>query len=88
MRGRSRFTRPALYQETYDKVLTQMKTKEFTDKRNERFWKSEGIFAEAKNNHLLGRSKYRGLEKTQLQATIIASIQNIKRMIKHFENAS
>lgn len=73
-------------QELYDDVLSKVNTPEFIDKRNERFWKSEGVFAEAKNNHLLDKSKYRGLEKNQLQATIIACVQNIKRMVNHFKN--
>jgi len=64
-----------------------MNKQDFIDKRIERFWKSEGIFAEGKNNHLLDRAKYRGLEKTQIQATIIATVQNIKRMVTHLKKA-
>ncbi len=74
------------YQATYEKVLKNINEQEFIDRRNERFWKGEGIFAEAKNNHLLGQTRYRGLDKTQVQATIIATGQNIKRLIKHYEN--
>ena len=49
--------------------------------RGERQWKMEGIFAEAKDNHGLDRARHRGRAKVQIQAYMIAVVQNIKRMM-------
>jgi len=60
-------------------------------KRNEPYWKTmlkkrryliEGSFADGKNNHGLSRARYRGIEKVQEQTLLIATVQNIKKMIK------
>ncbi len=47
----------------------------------ERMWKMEGIISEAKNLNGLSRSKYRGLKKTQIQAYMVASALNLKRLV-------
>lgn len=57
------------------------KTRIFQLTRGERQWKVEGIFAEAKDNHGLDRARYRGRAKVQIQAYMIAVVQNIKRMM-------
>jgi len=57
------------------------KMPEFRAKMRERMWKIEGIFGEAKNSHCLSRARYRGKSKMQIQAYLIATIQNLKRMI-------
>ena len=57
------------------------KTRSFQIMRGERQWKMEGIFAEAKDNHGLARARYRGRAKVQIQAYMIAVVQNIKRMM-------
>ena len=57
------------------------RTRTFRFMRGERQWKVEGIFAEAKDNHGLGRARYRGRAKVQIQAYMIALVQNIKRMM-------
>lgn len=62
------------------KTRDREKTWDFKLVRGERQWKMEGIFAEAKENHGLGRARYRGRSKMQIQAYIIASVQNIKRL--------
>ena len=41
----------------------------------------EGLFAEAKQNHCLARAKYRGRPKVQIQAYLIAIVQNLKRLL-------
>jgi hypothetical protein len=46
----------------------------------ERMWKMEGIISEAKNLNGLSRAKYRGLKKTQIQAYMVASALNLKRL--------
>jgi transposase len=43
--------------------------------------RSEHIFAEAKQYHGMGRARYRGLEHLQDQLYLIASIQNLKRLV-------
>ena len=57
------------------------KTREFIITRGERQWKMEGIFAEGKDNHGLDRARYRGRAKMQIQAYMIAVVQNLKRMV-------
>jgi len=47
-------------QEIFDEVQAQMNEPEFGRKASERMWKSEGMFAEAKQYHGLSRAKYRG----------------------------
>ena len=44
-------------------------------------WKAEGIFAEGKTFHGLSRARYRGTWKVQIQVYVIASVQNLKRLL-------
>jgi transposase len=69
-----------IYQELYEWVLRREKTSLFQRIYSERMWKMEGIWAEAKNEHGLGRAKYRGRSKMQIQAYLTASVQNLKRL--------
>ena len=55
-------------------------TEEFRQARGERQLKMEGLFAEAKNYHGLDRARYRSRSKMQIQAYMIAVVQNIKRL--------
>ena len=43
--------------------------------------KIEVINAEAKNQHGLKRARYRGINKVQIQANMIGTILNIKRIV-------
>jgi len=72
-----------IHQELFDKTLEAMQSSVFIGKLRERMWKVEGIFAEAKQLHGLGKARYRGLERVQIQAYMVAIVQNIKRLIKH-----
>jgi IS5 family transposase len=72
----------SIHQELFDKTLEAMQDPTFIDKLKERMWKIEGIFAEAKQLHGLGKARYRRLEKVQIQAYMIYVVQNIKRIIK------
>jgi hypothetical protein len=47
-------------------------------------WKSDGLFAEAKQNHNLSRAKYRGRPKVQIQALLSAIAQDVKRLVALF----
>ncbi len=42
----------------------------------------EHLFGEAKLSHGLGRARFRGLAKMQEQATLTATVQNLKRLVK------
>jgi transposase len=72
-----------LYNEIQEKTKLREKTLEFKAVRGERQWKMEGIFAEAKDNHGLERARYRGRAKMQIQAYMIASVMNLKRLAGH-----
>lgn len=68
-------------QDIFDEVQAQMTGTEFGKKVAERMWKSEVLFAEAKQNHNLSRAKYRGQPKVQIQAYLSAIVQNLKRLL-------
>ena len=78
---RARFIYRGLYQDEIDKIKKRQKTKHFKKKLKERLWKIEGLFAEAKQYHGLGRAKYRGLANMQIQCYLTALVQNIKRLL-------
>jgi len=43
-------------------------------------WKVEGLFGEAKNFTGLRRARYRGRSNMQMQAYMVATVQNLKRL--------
>jgi transposase len=43
----------------------------------------EGSFADAANNHGFKRSRWRGLERVTIQNLLIATVQNIRKLIKY-----
>jgi len=63
-------------------LQARMRDPTFRQERSERMWKSEGLFAEAKQNHGLSRARYRGRSKVQIQAYLSATVQNLKRLVK------
>lgn len=78
----ARFMRRNIHQPLYDRVLADMQNPVFKEKLIERRWKIEGLFAEAKENHCLRRAKYRGRAKMQIQAYLVATVQNLKRLVR------
>lgn len=56
------------------------KTRGYTVSRKLRT-RSEHIFAEAKNEHGLGRARRRGQPRVDVQATLSAVVQNLKRLV-------
>ena len=44
----------------------------------------ERSYADAANNHGFKRSRWRGLEKVTIQDLMIAAIQNIRILVKHW----
>ncbi len=76
-----RFVLRSLDQDLFEEVQAQMCEPEFQAKLSQRMWKSEGLFAEAKQNHGLSRARYRGRAKVQIQAYLSATAQNLKRLV-------
>lgn len=48
----------------------------------------EGLFGEAKRCHGLRRAKQRGVEKVEIQALMIATALNIKRLLKGLDKTT
>lgn len=80
-----RYLRRNQNQSLYESVLRRQKTKIFGQKVKERMWKIEGNFAEGKDNHCLRRAHYRGKAKVQIQAYMVSTVQNLKRLIGALE---
>jgi transposase len=79
-KNRSRFVYRSIHQSDIDRVRRRQDTKTFKARLIERAWKIEGLFGEAKDNHCLRRTKYRGLANAQIQFYLIALVQNLKRV--------
>lgn len=77
----TRFVLRPVDQDIFDEVQVQMTKPEFLQNTSERMWKSEGLFAEAKQLHGLSRARYRGRKKVQIQAYLSAIVQNLKRLL-------
>lgn len=73
-----------IHKELFDEVEKAMKNEIFQKKLAERIWKMEGLISEAKQRHCLSRKKYKGLIKTQIQAYMVASALNMKRLVTFF----
>jgi transposase len=71
-------------QEVLDFILRHLKTKEAKDTIKKRKVYIETVIAEAKNNHGLRKTNYRGIEKVEIQLLLTAATQNIKRLVKHY----
>lgn len=79
-KNRARFVYRSLHQSHIDRVRRRQGTRFFKTKLLERAWKVEGLFGEAKDNHCLRRTKYRGMANAQIQFYLTALTQNLKRM--------
>jgi IS5 family transposase len=66
----------------YTEVAAQMRQPAFQRRMTERLWKIEGMIAEAKQWHGLARATYRGRANVQIQASMTAAVQNIKRLLQ------
>ena len=77
----NRFALRSLDQDLFDQVQARTRDPEFGKRLSERMWKSEGLFAEAKQHHGLARARYRGRSKVQIQAYLSAMAQNLKRLV-------
>jgi IS5 family transposase len=63
-----------------DNCLTKHERKRLMARRQ---YKAEGSFADAANNHGFKRSRFRGIEKVQIQNVMIAAIQNLRKLMRH-----
>lgn len=72
-----------IYWKIQAETAERERTRDFRRVKGERQWKMEGVFAEAKDNHGLERARYRGRAKMQIQAYMIAVVQNLKRYMGH-----
>lgn len=79
---RARFVYRGVHQDEVEAVRRRQNTTAFRKRQTERKWKIEGLFGEAKQNHSMRRTRYRGLSKVQIQFYMIAIALNCKRVIK------
>jgi len=68
------------YIEWADNCLPRYERKRLMARRK---YKAEGSFADAANNHGFKRSRFRGIEKVQIQNLLIAAIQNLRKLVHH-----
>ena len=68
------------YIEWADNCLSRYERKKLMSRRQ---YKAEGSFADAANNHGFKRSRFRGIEKVQIQNLMIAATQNLRKLMRH-----
>jgi hypothetical protein len=73
-----------VHKELFDQVKKSMEERYFQKNLVERMWKMEGVISEIKQRHCLSRAKYRGLVNTQIQAYMVSSVLNMKRLVAFF----
>lgn len=74
-----------IHQEILEKATEYLKTPAAQVTIQERKIYAEWALAEAKSLHGLRRARCRGKWKMSVQALLTASVQNIKRLVKHWE---
>jgi transposase len=82
----TRAIRRNVYQDYIDFQLLKYGNSEWKKLMKKRQTIIEGSFANAKNNHGLGRAKMRGMKNVLEQSLMTAIAQNIKKMISDIEN--
>ena len=73
------------YVDWADNCLTKYERKRLMTRRK---YKAEGSFADAANNHGFKRSRFRGIEKMEIQNLMIAAIQNLRKLMRYTGNKS
>jgi hypothetical protein len=84
--NRAKTLKRNIYQEEIEYQLQKKGNAYWKSLLKKRRYLSEGSFADAKMNHGLRKARYRGIEKVQEQTLLIATVQNIKKMIKELKN--
>lgn len=85
-KGKRRRVQHSLYKEEYERLLARSKTSVWKQKQRIRKITTEGSFAEAKMKHGLSKFMSRGRDKAQKRSLMIATVQNLKRMMRVFGN--
>jgi len=80
-KGKSRSVSQTIYYKEYQRLEQRLKTPEGRRASRIRKVVSEGLFAEAKMYHGLRKFMTRGIEKAQKRSYMIASVQNLKRLL-------
>jgi hypothetical protein len=83
-RHRARFVYRSPQQDEIDRIKKRPTTVHFKRKWSERHWKAEGVLGEAKGRHGLRRAKDRRQAKIQIQLSLTAITQNLKRLVGRF----
>jgi transposase len=73
-------------QDALDFALAYLKTEKAKTSIKQRKTYPETIFGEAKNYHGLTRAICRGLDKVTIQALLTSTVQNIKRLVKYYQD--
>jgi len=79
--GKRRSVSRTIYYKEYERLDRRLKTPEARRASVIRKTVSEGLFAEAKMYHGLRKFMTRGIDKAQKRSYMIASVQNLKRLI-------
>jgi len=80
--ARSRIVYRSYYTEEYERLKQRMKTEEFKISMKYRKTGPELLFAEAKKDHGLKKFMTRGLSSAQKNSYMIATVQNLKRLLR------
>lgn len=72
----------------YERLSGRMNSSKGKQKMRIRKITTEPLFAEAKMNHGLSKFMSRGVDKSQKRAFCIATVQNLKRLIKHLSRST
>ncbi|MDZ7767031.1 MAG: transposase [Melioribacteraceae bacterium] len=80
--ARSRIVYRSYYTEEYERLEQRMKTEEFKIAMKHRKTGPELLFAEAKKDHGFRKFMTRGLSSAQKNSFMIATVQNLKRLLK------
>jgi transposase len=79
---RARIVHRSFFQEELDRAATLRKTETYAKAMRKRQVWIEPMFAEGKQWHGLRRFRLRRLHRVNIEALLIASVQNIKRLLK------
>jgi transposase len=78
---KQRLVQHSIYIDEYERLDSRIKSYNGKKKRRIRQITTEPLFAEAKENHGLSKFMTRGIQKAKKNSMLIASVQNLKRLI-------
>jgi len=78
----ARVVQHSIYYDEYERLAERLGTKKGKMMKRLRQINTEPLFAEAKSNHGLSKFMTRGIEKANKNSIMIASVQNLKRVMK------